>query len=326
MSAAALKAIVGTTLVDREFCEELLNGNRPTLLAEFDLTGEEREAILATEAGHLRNCDWGLQVADRLGELHFSLHTLPEREVGQKHSDEELSDTDAFLVECLAWGLLQVYDIKAPPVDVQKILEHPLPIFKRLALLELSLGLYDAAYRSCLDGSRLIVVDPARHRAVQRAGMARELYVAFCHSQRAAELHWPHREQPHAYSDFFARCLLMPAAWVQTACAETISLETLIARFDVPIPIMTKRLGEVDRRHPRPDLRESLTEALFSLKEPWRDRFLNFVANEATNKGWRKKLPEQGEVTAWLSGNPGLYQDVRYMLHAWQWPRQRLAY
>ncbi|HEY74442.1 MAG TPA: ImmA/IrrE family metallo-endopeptidase [Thermoflexia bacterium] len=223
-------------------------------------------------------------MADKLGELDFSLHTLPEGEVGQEYSDEELSDTDAFLIECLAWGLLQVHDIKAPPVDVREILEHPLPIFKRLTLLELSLGLYDAAYRSCLDGSRLIVVDPARSRVTQRAGMARELYVAFCHSQRAIELHWPRREQPHAYSDFFARCLLMPAAWVQTACAETISLETLAARFDVPIQIMTERLGEVARRHPRSDLRESLTEALFSLKEPWRDRFLDFVANEFLEK------------------------------------------
>ncbi|RLC69780.1 MAG: hypothetical protein DRI81_20010 [Chloroflexi bacterium] len=217
MSVAALKTIVGTTLIDREFCEELLNGNRLTLLAEFNLTDEEHESILAIKANYPRICDWGLQVADKLGELDFSLHTLPEGEAGQKHSDEELSDTDAFLIECLAWGLLQVHDIKAPPVDVREILEHPLPIFKRLTLLELSLGLYDAAYRSCLDGSRLIVVDPTRDRVIQRAGMARELYVAFCHSQRATELHWPRREQPHAYSDFF-RALPVDAGGMGADC------------------------------------------------------------------------------------------------------------
>ena len=175
MSVAALKTVIGATLVDREFCEELLDGNRLTILSEFDLADEEQEAVLAIEASYPRICDWGLQVADRLGELCLPIHMLPEREAGQKHSDEELSDADAFLIECLAWGLLQVHDIKAPPVDVQEILEHPLPIFKRLTLLELSLGLYDAAYRSCLDGSRLIVVDPARSRVTQRAGMALSL-------------------------------------------------------------------------------------------------------------------------------------------------------
>lgn len=321
MSAIALQALVGATLVDRKFCEELLNGKRLALLAEFDLADEEREAILSIKANSIPGvCGWGLQVANRLKELGLPLRPPAGEEMGQKHSDKELS-TGAFLVECLAWGLLQAHNIKEPQVPVREMIEHPLSIFERLSLLELNLGLYDAAYRSCLNGSRLIVIDPSRPRTAQRTSMARELYVAFCHSPRAAELHWPHRRQPHTYSDLFARCLLMPAIWVQAACTETISLESLAARFCVPVQAMSKRLSEVIHHyHPRPDLEKSLTETLFSLQDPWRDRFLGFVANQATNKMWSRQLPTREEITVWLNGNPGLYQDVRYMLHTWQRP------
>jgi hypothetical protein len=245
--------------------------------------------------------------------------------MNREYSNKELLNVESLLVECLAWGLLRAHGVEGPPVPVREMIKHPLPIFERLTFVELSLGLYDAAYRSCLNGSRLIVVDPTGSRAVQRTGMARELYVAFCRSPRAAELHWPCREQPHAYSDLFARCLLMPAAWVQPACAEAIPLKNLAVRFDVPVQTVAQRLSEIDHHLPRYNLEESLAKALFSLKEPWRDRFLDLVVNRATNKAWDRQLPTQGEVTAWLSGNPGLYRDVRYMLDAWQ-PRKRLAH
>jgi hypothetical protein len=53
MSRMALHVLVGTALTDPDFCDRLLNGGRPTLLAEFDLTAEEREAVLPIEAGSL---------------------------------------------------------------------------------------------------------------------------------------------------------------------------------------------------------------------------------------------------------------------------------
>ncbi len=60
MSATALQALIGTALVDREFCEELLNGKRPTLLAEFDLNDEEREVVLTIETDSIREFAIGL--------------------------------------------------------------------------------------------------------------------------------------------------------------------------------------------------------------------------------------------------------------------------
>lgn len=326
MTSIALQTLIGTALIDREFCKELTNKKRPASLAKFDLTDEERQVSLAIGANSIQ--EFAVKLHEQLTDEQQPVRPprTPGEEMRRGHSRKELSDTEVFLTECLAWGLLRAYGIENPPVPVREMLRHPLPIFERLSLVELNLGLYDAAYRSCLDGSRLIVVDPTRPDVAQRVGMARELYVAFCRSPRVAELHWPCCERPHDYSDLFARCLLMPAAWVRLACAEITPLESLSIRFGVPIQTMTRRLSEVNHHRHRNGLGEALAKALFSLNDPWRGRFLDLVANRATNKAWDSQLPTREDVTTWLSGNPGLYQDVRYMLNSWQKPGRELVH
>jgi predicted transcriptional regulator len=125
------------------------------------------------------------------------------------------------------------------------MIRAPHAAFEPLSLLELRLGLYDAAYRSLLNGSRLIAVDLDRPAAVQRAAMARELYVAFCRSRRADELDWPDRKAPPHFSDYFARCLLMPAAWVKHVAVGSRSLEELAVIFGVSAEMMADRLREL---------------------------------------------------------------------------------
>ena len=63
MSQMALHTLVGTALTDPRFCHGLLNGRRHSLLAEFDLTDEEREVVLGVEAGSIQEfavqlCEW----------------------------------------------------------------------------------------------------------------------------------------------------------------------------------------------------------------------------------------------------------------------------
>lgn len=128
---------------------------------------------------------------------------------------------------------------------MRDMIRNPLPIFERLSLLELRLGLYDAAYRSLLDGSRVIAVDLDRPSSAQRMAMARELYVAFCRSSRAVELDWPDRGNPRERSALFARCLLMPASWVERIYAETGSVEQLAACFGVSTSMASQRLREL---------------------------------------------------------------------------------
>jgi Zn-dependent peptidase ImmA (M78 family) len=131
-------------------------------------------------------------------------------------------------------------------VPVRDMIRDPHPVFESLSLLELNLGLYDAVYRSLINGSRLIAVDLDHPPAVRRFAMARELYVAFCCSRRAAELDWPDRDHPRERSSFFARCLLMPEAWVKQVCARAGSLAELVAVFDVSTDMMGRRLQELD--------------------------------------------------------------------------------
>lgn len=50
MSQIALHTLVGTAVTDSKFCHDLLNGRRHTLLTKFDLTDEEREAVMVVEA------------------------------------------------------------------------------------------------------------------------------------------------------------------------------------------------------------------------------------------------------------------------------------
>jgi hypothetical protein len=62
MSQVALHTLVGTALIDRKFCADLLNGRRHTLLAEFDLSDEEQEIVLGVEAESIQ------EFAAQLGE------------------------------------------------------------------------------------------------------------------------------------------------------------------------------------------------------------------------------------------------------------------
>jgi hypothetical protein len=71
------------------------------------------------------------------------------------------------------------------------------------------------------------------------------------------------------------------------------------------------------RRHVFTRRIELLTEDLFSLDEPWRSRFLELVANEATGWGWEGQPPTREEIAIWLS-NGELHQKVTQILNAWQ--------
>jgi len=65
---------------------------------------------------------------------------------------------------------------------------------------------------------------------------------------------------------------------------------------------------------------ESLVEALFSMDEPWKSRFLGLVANWATGGLWNGRRPRREEVRAWLQADVGLYREVRLMVRAWRGP------
>ena len=50
MSYYMLNALITRSLLDRQFCKDILNGKRSERLREFDLSPSERQAILAIKA------------------------------------------------------------------------------------------------------------------------------------------------------------------------------------------------------------------------------------------------------------------------------------
>lgn len=69
--------------------------------------------------------------------------------------------------------------------------------------------------------------------------------------------------------------------------------------------------------------KDSLTEDLFSLDEPWRGRFLNLVASRATMKTGDRRQPTPEEVAAWFEANPFLRRSISLLLYTWQGARRR---
>jgi hypothetical protein len=67
---------------------------------------------------------------------------------------------------------------------------------------------------------------------------------------------------------------------------------------------------------------DRLTDALFSLDEPWQGRFLNLVANLATRWAWNGTRPTKEEITTWLGAELSLYQEVNMLLNAWWRPKR----
>ena len=54
MAHVALRRLIGAALVDRELSDGLMNGKRPALMTEFELTAEERRVLGSIESESVR--------------------------------------------------------------------------------------------------------------------------------------------------------------------------------------------------------------------------------------------------------------------------------
>lgn len=55
MSRCSLERLIGTAVVDPRFCDALIRGRRAEALLPFELTLEEKEAVLGIEAETLQD-------------------------------------------------------------------------------------------------------------------------------------------------------------------------------------------------------------------------------------------------------------------------------
>ncbi len=62
---------------------------------------------------------------------------------------------------------------------------------------------------------------------------------------------------------------------------------------------------------------EAIVDRMFSLGEPWCERFLLFTAKIATGEQRDVGLPDRREVAVWLRDDPRLQKFIKTLLRAW---------
>jgi hypothetical protein len=80
MSQMTLHTLVGTALTDSRFCHDLLNGRRHALLADFDLTDEERKAVLAIQAESIQ--EFAAHLYEWLRGQEGQMSCFPRQHIG----------------------------------------------------------------------------------------------------------------------------------------------------------------------------------------------------------------------------------------------------
>jgi hypothetical protein len=95
-----------------------------------------------------------------------------------------------------------------------------------------------------------------------------------------------------------------------------------MARFENPIKSFLTVHKGVQRQNQtafRPMVQnvEMIVDRLFSLGEPWSERFLLFTAKNATGKQWDAHVPDRREVLVWLQNDQRLRTFIDELLRAW---------
>lgn len=230
----ALQRRIGAMIIDLDECSESLSRHTVSLAATAP--GASREELALIAAGEI-GTEW------RSREC-----TTQPPEESELEAPTTMHDALDWLLECLAWGFLDAFDVTHPPVPILAMIQSDCAICSGLALLPVSLGLYCATLRSGVNGSVFVVVDSDRPRPEQRVGAARALYTFFCSTGRATELGWPARRNPDPHTWSFTRCLLMPTPWVQADRTRGMGPQEIADHYCVPVPLAAQRLEDLAHR------------------------------------------------------------------------------
>jgi hypothetical protein len=132
-------------------------------------------------------------------------------------------------IESLAQTLLERYEVRRPPVPIERMLREP------------ALDLWD------VDPTELsATIGHGLYRFAPRMAQARLLYRAICDSDTARthglNVPWPPSRHEIKY---FARTLLMPAEWVRALPASGRTPDDVASLFQVPTFDAVTRLAEL---------------------------------------------------------------------------------
>ena len=144
-------------------------------------------------------------------------------------------------IEHLAQALLERYHVEQPPVPVERMLSEP------------SLDLWD------VDPTELsVTIGHGLYRYAPRMAQARLLYRAICDSESARthglNVPWPASRHEIKY---FARNLMMPAAWVRALPESERTPDAVGMKFQVPAFDAVTRLAELGLAIPEGSVTDS---------------------------------------------------------------------
>ncbi|MBI3763043.1 MAG: ImmA/IrrE family metallo-endopeptidase [Chloroflexi bacterium] len=155
------------------------------------------------------------------------------------------------LIESIAFGLLYYYEVKRPPVPVLQMLRQPPHGLEQDLDFCPVLPYGEAVYVRLLNGQGVVFVNPALPPPRQRYVSAREMLSGLYGGPRGRALGFdplPHQWRAQA-SDYFARCLLMPKAFMPRGTNSATAAE-LAELFGVPMNVAKIRVTELDGRVP----------------------------------------------------------------------------
>lgn len=140
-----------------------------------------------------------------------------------------LSANDQQRIEELTVKLVEHYDFKRPPIQIEKVLSNPPEGLSSVDISDMSL-----------------VFGIGEHRYEYRMAMARLLYREICR----ASVDW---KQKYPYSNdaskYFATSLLVPAQWLLKATRRPlVTLQQLSEDFQVPEYAVANRLVQLGKR------------------------------------------------------------------------------
>lgn len=132
-------------------------------------------------------------------------------------------------IEKLANSLLERYKVSAPPVPIDQILKDPLLDLWDVDPTQVSSSFGHGLFRHAprLASARLL------YRAISESAAAR---------QAGLDAPWPASRREVKY---FARCVLMPEAWIRRLADADRLIDSIADKFQVPPFDVIVRLGEL---------------------------------------------------------------------------------
>lgn len=140
-----------------------------------------------------------------------------------------LSTNDQQRIEELAMKLVEHYNFKRPPIQIEIVLSNPPEGLSSVDISDMSL-----------------VFGIGEHRYEYRMAMARLLYREICRASADWDQNYPYSNDA---SKYFAASLLVPAPWLLKAARRPlVTLQQLSEEFQVPDYALASRLVQMGKR------------------------------------------------------------------------------